>query len=300
MVSKDYLIILGAPKCGTTSLADFVGSLPNAVLSDPKETSYFTGFSEKKLTGSGGNLIKDYPRTVDVFLNTFGANPDARLRIEASTDNLWWPAAPQKIYEFSKKADVGKLKLLMITRDPVQRIVSEYEHTLRLGWQKGSLLSSLQAEERRMTGNWHPLFFHITRTRYAEQLMRYRALFDNSDILILDFHRLGEEQTLRDLCTFLGYDNLPIATELDRKNKRYVPSNHTMHKLLQNATLLKIMRALVPQSQRAVLRKLATPKASGRYVPNQEEIDFIRNALAEDVEACFKDADIPTDRWNWA
>lgn len=299
MDGKDYLIIIGAAKCGTTSVATFAGSLPEAVLSHPKETLYFTGAKKMSWSGPAPDFAKKLPKNEESFRTAFAANPDARLRIEASTDNLWWPGAAENIKAFSQRSDVGKLRILALFRDPVERIVSEYEHTLKLGWQRCSLLDSLRAEEERKAARWHPLFYHITRSRYAAQLAHYRALFDRNDLLTVDFHSLQDSNFQERLYTFLGYDEIPEAQELGRANERYVPRNYTMHRVLHNKRMLKYIRKIVPQPVRSKARRAVTPKAAGRYRPSSEEIAFIRKSLSNDVAACFADPDIPTDRWSW-
>src|SRR6056297_204893 len=47
-IKKPNFFIIGAPKCGTTSMARYLGEHPDIFFSDPKEPNFFnTDFSEK-------------------------------------------------------------------------------------------------------------------------------------------------------------------------------------------------------------------------------------------------------------
>ena len=145
------------------------------MLSAKKETLYFTDFANRTWSGPGADFVHNTPRCSAAFEAQFSADPEASLRIEASTDNLSCPVAAENIARFAERRDVKDIWISAILRDPVERIISEYEHTLRLGWQSGSLLHSLQCEKDRRSNGWHPLFWHIERTRYATQISRYLA-----------------------------------------------------------------------------------------------------------------------------
>lgn len=299
MDGKHYVMIVGAPKCGTTSLAAFAGTLPGAVVSGHKETLYFTSILDHPPGGPTPKFGQGLPRTEAEFRAQFDADPEAGLRVEASADNLSRPEASERILEFSQRADVASVKIVALLRDPVERIVSEYEHTLRMGWQTGSLMESLRQEDKRSEGRWHPLFLHLRRSRYAEQLGRYRSRF-GAHLKIMDFHTLRDPESLAAFCDFVGAKMPQAEAELDHKNQRYVPKNRTIGKLLRSDTALKLSRAVVPSGLRPAIRKFVTPKNADRYTPSAKELDYIKSALREDIEACCKAPDIPTDHWTYA
>ncbi len=297
MERRDYLIILGVPKSGTTSIANFLDQLPDVVVARSKETAFFTDFSRRAWSGPGGGFADSLISDEAVFSEEFAADPAARLRVEASTDNLWCPGTAQRILEFSNRNDVGNVHLVAIFRDPVARIVSEYEHTLRMGWQTETLLQSLRAEAERKRMGWHPLFYHVERTRYFEQIKPYRDLFGDR-LLVLDFHKLGAGDWME---TLLDFTNLPKSTEqpvMERKNERYVSSHPWLSRALKNPTLQRLGRTIVPPRFRSSIRATITPKSKDRYRPSTEELAFIKDALADDIAACLKDPGIPTDAWS--
>ncbi len=294
---RDYLIILGVPKSGTTSIASFMSQLPDVVVARSKETGFFTDFSDRTWSGPGAGFADALVSSEAAFAEEFAADPKARLRVEASTDNLWCPGTAERILEFSNRSDVGAVHLVAIFRDPVARIVSEYEHTLRLGWQKATLLESLRAEPERRRQGWHPLFYHVERSRYATQLKPYRDLFGDR-LLVLDFHTLSTGDWTD---TLLEFVNLPKPADipvLERKNERYVSSRPWLNRGLKNPAIQSLGRALVPPRFRSAIRSAITPKSTERYRPSPEELAFVKDALANDIAACLKDPGIPTDNWS--
>lgn len=295
MEQKDYVILLGAPKCGTTSLASWLGRQPYAVLAKQKETLFFTDFAERHWRGRGAGFADNQPLSIEAFDAEFAAKPHAGLRIEASTDNLSCFAAVENIARFSKRDDVRKLWLIAILRDPVERIVSEYEHTLRLGWQTGSLLQSLKLEDERAAKEFNPLFRHIERSRYATQIARYREIFGDQ-LLVLDFHRIGETGQQNRILDWIGHSD-QVAHELHHENQRSVTGRPGTVGLLENEWLLNLGRKIFPKRLRPGIRNWISGGNVEKYQVRDEEIEFIRCALADEIQACRESSDVPTENW---
>jgi hypothetical protein len=293
---KDYLVVLGAPKCGTTSLAAWTAQWPDTALARGKETLYFTDYTGRTWHGPGADHAAHDGGTDAGFRARFDHAPAAALRVEASTDNLSCPVTPQRIRAFADRPDVGSVRLVAVLRDPVDRIVSEFEHTLRLGWQGRPLLRSLQREERRFREMWNPLFWHVYRSRYAEQLARFRDLFGN-DLLILDYHRMTEFETLARLARFAGRPLDGLPDHLERRNARQVVARPQMRNMLRDSPLARLGRLIVPPHLRPRIRAALLGGPQGRYQPSPRERAFIMDALADDIAACIRDPDIQTDRW---
>ena len=296
MDKKNYLFIVGAPKCATSSLAGWLATLRGAVLARGKETLFFTDFARRSWSGPGHDFAANVPRTDDAFRALFDHDPEASLRIEASTDNLANDAACDAIGAFARRDDVGSVKLVAVTRDPVARIVSEFEHTLRLGWQGPDLLASLHQEDTRRRTGWHPLFYHIARSRYATQISRYRARF-GSDLLVLDYHTLSEPETLMRLAAFSGRDPAGAAEPLARQNTRAAYARPRMQRILSQPLLRGLGRAVVPGGLRSHVRSFLRGPPKDRYVPTAQERSFILEALGPEIEACRADPEISTMHW---
>lgn len=294
--AKDYLVVIGAPKCGTTSLATWLSRLPDAAMAKSKETLFFTDYPARQWSGPGAGFTANAAVSEADFRAEFDHAPDAGLRIEASTDNMSCPAACARIAAFAARDDVRSLKVVAVLRDPIDRIVSEFEHTLRLGWQKPDLMASLKAEPDRVAEGWHPLFHHVDRSRYATQLAPFKAAF-GEDLMIVDFHRISALDTLARLAAFAGRGDAELPAGLERQNARTVYARPRAETVLRNARAASAARAIVPRALRARVRAMLRGAPQSRYAPTPDERAFMTDLLRDDIERCRADPDIPTDHW---
>jgi len=67
MERKNYLMMLGAPKCGTTSLSAWLGEQPYAALARTKETLYFTDFADHSWNGPSADFAARRPASFAAF-----------------------------------------------------------------------------------------------------------------------------------------------------------------------------------------------------------------------------------------
>lgn len=132
------LFIVGAPKCGTTTLAGWLASHPYAFMSVPKEPHYFN----TDLRNRGYTDVGDY---LGLFRN---ARRDDAAVGEASTWYLFSRSAIPTI-----ESSVGQPRYIVMTRDPVEMVQSLYLHNKRhLHEDAGSLEEAWRLEHKRREG----------------------------------------------------------------------------------------------------------------------------------------------------
>ncbi|KPP97786.1 sulfotransferase domain-containing protein [Marinobacter sp. HL-58] len=107
--------IVGAPKCGTTSLAEWLGENPQVFMSDVKEPFFFS----PDVVPSDYQTIRDYERLF------FGAGNEIRAVGEASTTYLRSELAVKEILRYQPAA-----KFIVMLRDPVEMAVSLHSQEL--------------------------------------------------------------------------------------------------------------------------------------------------------------------------
>jgi hypothetical protein len=123
--------ILGAAKCGTTSLHYYLSECQGVLMSDPKEPYYFEAQHQ---WGAAYYFNRYFSKW-----NGEGAVGEARHR------NLYQPHVPQRIHGYNPDA-----RLIVILRNPVERAVSHWWHWYSCGAEKLSLQSALMADLRRI------------------------------------------------------------------------------------------------------------------------------------------------------
>jgi hypothetical protein len=298
MPEPSYLFLIGAPKCGTSSLTQWLKRQPGVALSKPKEPCHFTDFGEHAWTGPGTKLFAA-PWLTDraAWEALFPGGADIRWRVDGSTDYLWNEPAADRIAAFAQDHAV---KVAVILRDPVERAISEHQHLLRDGYTRESLREALAAEDERKARHMHPLFYHVTRSRYRDAVRRYHDRF-GADLLILDYHafRAEPEAVLDRLAGFVGLAPAPEVA-LETRNEGVVYRSPLVRALIRSRRNVRLARRLVPQALRAPIRQAVQQASTHRYRATPEEVALLRDRLADDIAACRADPLIPTATWTLA
>jgi hypothetical protein len=177
------VFIIGAAKCGTTSLHHYLDQHPDISMSGDKEPRVF---SEPR-----------WDTRRDSYDGLFDC--EAPLRGEASTSYTRYPVegdAAARIHAAAPEA-----KLIYLVRDPIERAVSDYVHHVALGHEQRSLDEALKDFT-------DPENYYVTTSRYALQVGRYLEHFPASALLVLDQSDLlkKREETIREVFSFLGVD----------------------------------------------------------------------------------------------
>lgn len=119
---KPNFFIIGAPKCGTTTLAHWLSQTPSVFMSDPKEPHYYSP-----------DYLQAWSRTYDPrrddYEALFDQATDAHVAVgEASTNYLWSKTAVGNIL-----TDVPDARFIVCLRNPVDMARSLHGHLLFWG-----------------------------------------------------------------------------------------------------------------------------------------------------------------------
>ena len=196
----DFFIV-GAPKCGTTAMASYLGQHPEIFMPAAKELHFF---------GSDLDYRRRRPTTAE-YLAAFANAGDARRAGEASVGYIYSDRAPREIGEFSPGADI-----LIMLRDPVQMIQSQHAQELFMGQEDiEDLEAALAAEPDRARGHRSPagstqpyLLRYTWLVRYADHVERYLDAFGRDRVhvtLFEDFQR-DTPAAYAEVVRFLGCD----------------------------------------------------------------------------------------------
>ena len=198
----DFLV-LGTQKGGTTTLQHLLSQHPCIFLPPKKELHYFSKHWEQPTAWYANHYVE--------------ARPEQRCG-DITPFYLFHPQAPQRIHNLLPDA-----QLIVLLRDPVERALSQYFHSLRLGLETLPLDEALAAEtERLATGELQHLQEHsyVSRSCYLEQLDRYLSLFSPQQLLVLKSEALFSDptSTWRQIESFLGLSAAPCPTATPRAN----------------------------------------------------------------------------------
>lgn len=213
-VLPDFIII-GAARCGTTSLHANLSSHPDVLRTD-KEIHFFDNHF-----GRGTGWYRSFFPTAPTRDLLRQIRHRAVVTGEASPYYLFHPMAAERAASV-----VPDARIVVLLRDPVTRAHSEYRQRVSIGWEHLSFLDALRAEDERLAG-WHERlqrgesfatqtphqkFSYAARGRYAEQLRRWFRHYPRASFKILRTEDLGSHPTdgVAVVLRFLGVEPGPL------------------------------------------------------------------------------------------
>ena len=285
------LIIIGAPKSGTTSIARWLNQHPDIALGAKKEPAFFTDFTVRQWAGPRAeDFATRHIGDAAAYEANFENDKNATWAVDASTDYLSHPEAAARIADYAKSNGV---KLACILRDPVSRAFSEYAHTIRDNFQESSFLESLEREKERTEAKWIPLFHHTARSDYAAGLKRYQALFPPEQLLIMPFEEVKSGRVLSRLVDYLGIAPFDFDTS-QAENVSRAPKSQSLRRLMHGDSFLKRLgKALLPSAAKEKVRQFNTT----RLEMTEEEGKAAYSLMADQIAAA--QALVPFDASHW-
>jgi Sulfotransferase domain len=200
--SKPNFFIVGAPKCGTTALSEYLREHPQVFFSHRKELHYFA------------INLPNYRRVTQEsdYLQFFsGASPQHRALGEGSVYYLYSGQALEKIREFNPAA-----KIIVMLRNPIDLVYSLH----------GQLLYSCNEDERDFPTAWAlqedrarghrvpatcrdpKVLMYRDVGRLGSQCERLLDIFPTTQVkfLLTDDFRIRTPEVYREVLDFLGVE----------------------------------------------------------------------------------------------
>jgi len=252
------LFILGAAKCGTTSLYELLKSHPEVFMSDIKEPGYFCEEFRK---------IATYENYLHLYKNS-NIFP---IRGEASHTYLTTPEAANKIHKHYPNA-----KFLLILRNPAERAHSLFWHMRKGRFESiKKFENALKIEDKRYYSltfrNECPHYFYnymyYRSGLYGNQLERYYSLYDTNQFHIITLNQLTNSftKTMQGICQFLNInENYVFEQTLANEGKRFISRelqkiyfhNKYVYFLLGKTNLIRLNQLKIPELNEKTKKEL--------------------------------------------
>lgn len=203
MYKKPNFFIVGAPKCGTTALSEYLKTHPNIFISDPKEPHFFA----QDITGySCCNSLNKYQKIFENILK------EQTLVGEASVLYLYSDEAIKRIYDFNPQS-----KIIIMLRSTIEYIYS-YHSQLLLNTDENidNFQIAWKLEKERKEGKHIPktcrcqkLLYYRDIGKLGEQVEKVLKIFPKEQVLFLlmDDMKKDMRQVYLDTLNFLGVED---------------------------------------------------------------------------------------------
>ena len=240
MINKPNFFIVGAPKCGTTSMFVTLKNHPDIFMPDQKELQFFAT-----------DLFHKSYITEKQYLKLFSPAKDEKIIGEASVWYLYSRDAPINIKKFNKNS-----KFLIILRNPVHMLASLHAQFIFDNTEQFSNFQvALDMEDERKRGKLinrsvssGKFLYYSDIAKYLEQVKRYLELFGEENVKILIFEELLEnpKEHINSVSDFLEINRFELP-EIRRLNERKGVRSKILRTLTNPPNSIKdVMRSYIP------------------------------------------------------
>ena len=207
-----HFLVIGTQKGGTTTLHHLLSRHPGIFLPEVKEVHYFS---------------QHFHQSRQWYADHYQLAKPGQVRGDITPFYMFHKAVPERI-----RSVLPNARLIVLLRDPVERVLSQYFHARRHGYEQLDLIPALEAEEQRLFGSdavvssadgihySYQKHSYVSRSRYELQLKRYRECFPKHQLLVLRSEDLfaHTDACWDRLLRFISVAPMPLPASLPHSN----------------------------------------------------------------------------------
>ena len=245
-VLPDFIII-GAAKCGTTSLYDNLTQHPSVAPALKKEIFFFDQNFRRDVAWYRAH----FPTVLSKYYAKHVHRQDF-VTGEATPRYIFHPHAPQRVFEL-----VPTVKLIVLLRNPVDRAYSFYHQQVRHGYEMFSFGDAVEQEQERLCGDREKMladehyvsfnfqyYPYLSEGIYVDGLKAWMRFFRREQMLVLkgeDFYRHPSTifKQVTDFLSLPGWEP-----------KAYQKRNDAFYPKMETTTRERLIDYFKPHNQR--------------------------------------------------
>jgi hypothetical protein len=241
------LFILGAAKCGTTTLAQVLSRHPDIFVPKIKEVSFF---NEKLYFDKG----------IEYYKSFFKHGRKEYLRCDASPQYLYCAKVPKRMYNIYGDRS---LKFIVILRNPIDRVSSSYKQAVSIGGEQRSQNEVIREEldyflhSKPMDEHCRTMGAYIGAGLYGLQIKRWFLYFPKEcfKIIILEDLVKNPQYIYQELFNFLNVENYSNIDYSYHSNKAVMPRYKFINYIIRyNVHVRSLGRIFLPRELRVNIR----------------------------------------------
>ena len=298
--TQPTFLVVGAVKAGTTSLHEYLQQHPEVYMSPVKETNHFSDADmdfahfnvdyrqdidhnlDKYLAGTMDHKIHiAHVRTAAQYSLLYKNVQDEKAIGEVSNSYLYCPSTAAAIHQA-----LPAVQIVMVLRNPVDRLYSQYLMNLKLGKiTEKDLLTEIAHDAAKEHKGWGVSHLYVEVGMYHEQVKRYLDLFPREQVHIMLFDDFKQDVAgaMSDLFGFLGVDPAPGIDYSKRYNEAGMPRFGKLNYWMTQIGLYGLFKKLFPDNLKQRLKSVIyTQKGIPKIT--SEERKQLEDLYREDVE----------------
>lgn len=262
------LFLIGAAKCGTTTVDQMLRLHPEVFMSPIKEPNYYStdirpsDFSETYKKQSLHNLEEyfekdtleplhlDFIRKEEHYARLFSHSNGAAVLGESSTSYLVSHEAPQNI-----KNDYPDAKFVVCLRNPVSRLKSHLKMALQGGNITDISDETIESDLNHPNQGWGKSEMFLPLGLYGAQLEHWLKVFPKEQFHFIFFDDLIENQqkVFDDLCAFLNVSIFALDSEV-HANAGGIPRFPKLNAMIKGSKRVRNLKDKMPESWKNMLK----------------------------------------------
>ena len=283
----DFLCI-GAGKSGTTSLYFYLKKHPEIFLPEVKEIRFF------HCVDSPPPYMYKFPEAVcdfEKYVNLFKDGKSKKCGDISPQYLYYYKSTIKNIKKYHPK--YRKLKFIVILRQPLERIVSQYSMNISKKIENLPFNEAIKKEKERLLDPMTvPALHYLSVSLYYEQLKAYIEEFGDNNVKIYLYEDLKNrsEWLLQNIFSFLGVKSDFIPSNLNVwYNVSGIPKSRIyafFYKVLVNFNKCSRISELISGKVTYKLKFWISMKmlTKPRIIMSEEIFEYLRERLDEDIK----------------
>ncbi|MGJ3230764.1 MAG: sulfotransferase family protein [Oceanicaulis sp.] len=288
-------VIVGFPKCGTSSLFDWLASHPDIGGSTPKETYFFVDpgthmYNSKAHAANGLSGYREF------FTAEAAARP---VRLEATPSYVYSRTALELLPDLNPD-----MRFIFLVREPARQIYSLYQY-FKNNWDWIATDMSFKTFLEHSRNGSHAfkgneLAVHaLENARYVDHLDRWRARVgrERMTILVMEEFMRDPVTGLHGLCTTLGVDPSFFDDFDFRSSNETYQVRRAWLQRFNIGVRSRLPKGLFYRGLRSVYRKLNTARPAGPDAAEADAVATLRQAYGAHNDALAERYGLDLSSW---
>jgi hypothetical protein len=285
------LLIVGAAKCGTSSLHKYLDQHPEIFMSKVKEPRFLSSqVNPFPLNGPGDHKVEAwYVKNYDDYIKLFEGSEGYPVVGESSADTLYFYKGTIPVI----KKYLGDPRIIIMLRNPVKRAFSAYQHLVRDLREDLSFEDGLVEEHNRIRNNFELIYHYTTASLYYDSVKAFLDNFSSVKVILTEEQESRPQQVLRDIFRYLNVDpNCDVNTDI-RYNVSGKPKSQWLHQFFFEGNMARrlaqpIVRRLFSHETRTRIAQKIQEKNLTRLTINPDTKKKLQEYFEEDIQKLEK------------
>ncbi len=228
------LFVVGAAKCGTSTLHEYLSEHSNIQMSNIKEPHFMLRdyIKEHNFYGPGdAEIISEYLTEIKDYKELFDSA--SLYKGESSPGYFSLPGISIKnINQISPES-----KIIISIRNPIHRTYSAYMHKVREGEEEMSFKHIIKnrIDIKREDNGWAWGWYYITDSFYYDKIRMFIENFEHVKIIFFEDLIEKPQQVLENIFEFLKLEKEDVYRDSVQKNKTGIPKNRLIYDLARKS-----------------------------------------------------------------